>query len=73
MSEAMKDQHGNKVVECAGAAVVEMFGWRRRPAVRDLWAGLARTRWSSTPTPEAPKSVADEIIQKARCGVIESE
>jgi elongation factor G len=61
--QAMKDQHGNKVIE-ALVPLSEMFGYVGD--LRSKTSGQANYSMEFHSYAEAPKNVADEIIQKAR-------
>jgi len=61
--QAMKDQHGNKVIE-ALVPLSEMFGYVGD--LRSKTSGQANYSMEFHSYAEAPKSIADEIIQKAR-------
>jgi elongation factor G len=61
--QAMKDQHGGKVIE-ALVPLSEMFGYVGD--LRSKTSGQANYSMEFHSYAEAPKSVADEIIQKAR-------
>jgi elongation factor G len=61
--QAMKDLHGNKVIE-ALVPLSEMFGYVGD--LRSKTSGQANYSMEFHSYAEAPKNVADEIIQKAR-------
>jgi elongation factor G len=61
--QAMNDQHGNKVVQ-ALVPLSEMFGYVGD--LRSKTSGQANYSMEFHSYAEAPKNVADEIIQKAR-------
>jgi elongation factor G len=61
--QAMKDQHGNKLIE-ALVPLSEMFGYVGD--LRSKTSGQANYSMEFHSYAEAPKNVADEIIQKAR-------
>jgi elongation factor G len=61
--QAMKDQHGSKVIE-ALVPLSEMFGYVGD--LRSKTSGQANYSMEFHSYAEAPKNVADEIIQKAR-------
>ena len=63
MIQGMDDVAGIKVIK-AEVPLAEMFGYST--TLRSLSQGARRTRWNSSITSEAPKNVAESIInQKA--------